>query len=47
MSENAVLPQTHLIRYVPKTQDISFVLPEMVAIVVDPTGQGSTDILGM
>jgi len=32
MSENAVLPQTHLIRYVPKTQDISFVLPEVVAI---------------
>jgi len=32
MPENAVLPQTHLIRYAPKTQDILFVLPEMVAI---------------
>jgi len=32
MPENAVLPQTHLIRYVPKTQNILFVLPEMAAI---------------
>jgi len=31
-AENAVLPQKHLIRYAPKTQDIRFVLPEMVAI---------------
>jgi len=28
MPENAVLPQTHLIRYAPKTQDTWFVLLE-------------------
>jgi len=31
LPEKAVLPQTHLIRYVPKAQDTWSVLPEMVA----------------
>jgi len=31
MPEKAVLPQTHLIRYAPKTQDTLLVLSEMVA----------------
>jgi len=31
MPEKAVLPQTHLIRYTPKTQDTLPVLSEMVA----------------
>jgi len=31
MSEKAVLPQTHLIRYAPKAQDTWPVLPEIVA----------------
>jgi len=31
MPEEAVLPQTHRIRYAPKTQDTWSVLPEMVA----------------
>jgi len=30
MPEKAVLPQTHLIRYAPITQDTCCVLPEMV-----------------
>jgi len=31
MPEKAVLPQTHLIRYAPKTQDTLPILSEMVA----------------
>jgi len=31
MPEKAVLPQTHLIRYGPKTQDTLLILSEMVA----------------
>jgi len=31
MLEQAVLPQTHLIRYEPKAQDTWSVFPEMVA----------------
>jgi len=32
MPEKAVLPQAHLIRYAPKTQDTLPVLSEMVAL---------------
>jgi len=31
MPDKAVLPQTHVIRYAPKTQDTLLVLSEMVA----------------
>jgi len=36
MPETAVLPQTHLIRYAPITQDTWCVLPEMVALKKSP-----------
>jgi len=35
MPEKAILPQTHLIRYAPKTQDTSSVLPEIL-VFKDP-----------
>jgi len=47
MPEKAVLPQTHLIRYAPKTQDTLPVLSEMVAFK-DPLtlGRGCSLSLG-
>ena len=52
MPEKAVLPQTHLIRFAPKTQHTWSVLPEMVAFkdplildIVYPSSLGSSFVI--